>query len=49
VARDNCLVNSGAGQTGGSVSAVGYAYSLQPCTQVKSTVTAQAGAGRITG
>jgi pectate lyase len=49
VARDNCLVNSGSGQTGGSVSPVSYAYTLQPCAQVKATVTAQAGAGRITG
>ena len=48
VARDNCFVNSGTPQAGGSVAPVPYAYQLQPCAQVKATVTAGAGAGRIT-
>jgi pectate lyase len=48
VARNNCLVNSGAGQTGGSVPNPSYSYTAQPCAQVKATVTAQAGVGRIT-
>ena len=47
VARNNCFVNSGTGETGGSVPAVTYAYTAQACSQVKATVTAQAGAGRI--
>ena len=47
VARDNCFVNSGTPQAGGSVTPVPYAYTLQPCAQVKATVTAQAGAGRL--
>jgi len=49
VARDNCFVNSGTPQAGGSVQAVPYAYTLLPCGQVKGVVTAQAGAGRTTG
>jgi pectate lyase len=44
VARDNCFVNSGTPEAGGSVAAVPYSYTLQPCAQVKATVTAQAGA-----
>jgi pectate lyase len=48
-ARDNCFVNSGTPQAGGSVSAVPYAYTLLPCGQVKAAVTAGAGAGRLTG
>jgi pectate lyase len=47
VARDNCLVNSGEGETGGSVPAPSYSYTAQPCAQVKATVTAQAGVGRV--
>ncbi|MEU4623485.1 right-handed parallel beta-helix repeat-containing protein [Actinoplanes sp. NPDC023801] len=47
VARDNCFVNSGAGQAGGSVTPVPYAYTLLPCARVKAAVTTQAGAGRI--
>ena len=47
VARDNCFVNSGAGEAGGSVTPVPYAYTAQPCAQVKATVTAQAGVGRL--
>jgi pectate lyase len=45
VARDNCFVNSGTPQAGGSVTPVPYAYTLLPCAQVKAVVTAQAGAG----
>jgi len=47
VARNNCLVNSGSGQTGGSVSNPSYSYSLTPQCDVKANVTANAGAGRI--
>jgi pectate lyase len=47
VARNNCFTNSGAGEAGGSVPAVPYAYSLLPCAQVQSAVSAQAGTGRI--
>jgi pectate lyase len=47
VARNNCLVNSGSGQTGGSVSNPTYSYSLTPQCDVKANVTANAGAGRI--
>ncbi|MEU4559378.1 right-handed parallel beta-helix repeat-containing protein [Actinoplanes sp. NPDC023936] len=47
VARDNCFVNSGAGQAGGSVPAVPYAYTLLPCAQVKAAVTAAAGTGKV--
>jgi pectate lyase len=46
-ARDNCFVNSGTPEAGGSVSPVPYAYTLLPCGQVKAAVTAAAGAGRI--
>ena len=47
VARNNCLVNSGSGQTGGSVSNPTYSYSLTPQCDVKANVTANAGVGRI--
>ena len=47
VARNNLLVNSGAGQSGGSVAAIPYAYTADPASSVKSIVTANAGAGRI--
>jgi pectate lyase len=47
VARNNLLVNSGSGQTGGSVAAIPYGYSADPAATVKSIVTANAGAGRI--
>ncbi|MEJ3745899.1 LamG-like jellyroll fold domain-containing protein [Actinomycetes bacterium KLBMP 9797] len=47
VARNNCLVNSGAGQTGGSVSNPSYGYTLTPACDVKAVVSAAAGAGRI--
>ncbi|MEU4422577.1 right-handed parallel beta-helix repeat-containing protein [Actinoplanes sp. NPDC024001] len=47
VARNNLLVNSGSGQTGGSVRSIPYAYTADPAANVKSIVTANAGAGRI--
>jgi pectate lyase len=47
VARNNHFVNSGSGQTSGSVSNPSYSYTLEPASSVKSTVTAGAGAGRI--
>lgn len=47
VARNNLLVNSGAGQSGGSVAAIPYRYTADPASSVKSIVTANAGAGRI--
>lgn len=47
VARGNLLVNSGAGQTGGSVKSIPYSYTLDAASNVKSIVTANAGAGRI--
>ncbi|MFC7528448.1 polysaccharide lyase family 1 protein [Actinoplanes sp. GCM10030250] len=47
VARNNLLVNSGSGQTGGSVRAIPYSYTADPAANVKSIVTANAGAGRI--
>jgi pectate lyase len=47
VARNNLLVNSGSGQTGGSVASIPYSYTADPAAGVKSIVTANAGAGRI--
>jgi pectate lyase len=47
VARGNLLSGSGSGQTGGSVRAIPYAYQLDAASNVKSIVTANAGAGRI--
>ncbi|MDT0531477.1 right-handed parallel beta-helix repeat-containing protein [Micromonospora sp. DSM 115977] len=47
VARNNCLVNSGAGQTGGSVTNPPYAYTVGPACDTKAVVTAQAGVGRV--
>jgi pectate lyase len=47
VARGNLLVGSGAGQTGGSVKSIPYSYALDAASSVKSIVTANAGAGRI--
>jgi pectate lyase len=44
VARNNHLVNSGSGQTGGSVASIPYSYSADPADQVKSIVTGGAGA-----
>ncbi|MET8043931.1 cellulose binding domain-containing protein [Micromonospora sp. NPDC005215] len=48
VARNNHFVNSPAGQTGGSVASIPYSYQLDTASNVKSIVTAGAGAGRIT-
>jgi len=47
VARNNCFVNSGAGQAGGSVAGIPYPYTMDAACDVKSVVTAGAGAGRI--
>ena len=47
VARNNLLVNSGSGQTGGSVASIPYSYTPDPASNVKSLVTANAGAGKI--
>ena len=47
VARNNCFVNSGSGQTGGSVAGIPYSYSLDTACNVKSIVSGGAGAGRI--
>jgi pectate lyase len=47
VARNNLLVNSGAGQSGGSVASLPYSYTADAAANVKSIVTANAGAGRI--
>ncbi|MBF8188184.1 RICIN domain-containing protein [Nonomuraea sp. K274] len=47
VARNNHFVNSGSGETGGSVGSIPYSYSLDTASNVKSIVTAGAGAGRI--
>ena len=48
VARNNFFVNSGTGQTGGSVNGIPYSYSLDAASSVKSIVTAGAGVGKIT-
>lgn len=47
VARNNHFVNSPTGQTGGSVAGIPYSYQLDTASNVKSIVTAGAGAGRI--
>jgi pectate lyase len=47
VAIDNCLVNSGSGQTGGSVAAIPYAYTADAACSVKGIVMNGAGTGRI--
>ncbi|GIG22152.1 alpha-N-arabinofuranosidase [Cellulomonas chitinilytica] len=44
VARNNTFVGSTAGQTGGSVASIPYSYSLDSSSQVKSIVSAGAGA-----
>ena len=48
VARNNQFVGSSAGQTGGGVATIPYAYTLDSASDVKASVTAGAGAGRIT-
>ncbi|MGI5153285.1 cellulose binding domain-containing protein [Plantactinospora sp. CA-294935] len=47
VARNNHFVNSGSGQTGGSVAGIPYSYQLDSASGVKSIVTSGAGTGRI--
>ncbi|MDG4785784.1 cellulose binding domain-containing protein [Micromonospora sp. WMMD1102] len=47
VARNNHFVNSGGGQTGGSVAGIPYSYQLDSASSVKSIVTSGAGTGRI--
>jgi pectate lyase len=47
VARNNHFVNSGPGQTGGSVAGIPYGYSADAAANVKSIVTAGAGVGKI--
>ncbi|WP_460495092.1 hypothetical protein [Dactylosporangium cerinum] len=47
MARNNHFVNSGGGQTGGSVASIPYSYTLETASSVKSSVTGGAGAGRI--
>ncbi|NGN68943.1 pectate lyase [Streptomyces sp. A7024] len=46
VAKDNHLVNSGEGETGGTVAEIPYAYTADDAAQVKSIVTEGAGAGK---
>jgi len=48
VARNNTFVSSGSGQAGGSVAGIPYSYSMDASANVKSIVSAGAGAGRIT-
>ncbi|GII73871.1 pectate lyase [Sphaerisporangium melleum] len=47
VARNNHKVNSGAGQTGGSVASLPYSYTCDTPSQVNSIVSAGAGAGKV--
>ena len=47
VARNNFFVNSGAGQTGGSVASIPYSYSVDTASGVKASVMAGAGTGKI--
>jgi pectate lyase len=47
VARNNVFVNSGAGQAGGSVNSVPYQFQLEPASNVRASVLAGAGTGRI--
>ncbi|GIJ60835.1 pectate lyase family protein [Virgisporangium aurantiacum] len=48
VARNNCLVNSGSGETGGSVSNPPYAFTVQTACSINSIVSGGAGTGRVT-
>ncbi|HEX6684110.1 MAG TPA: RICIN domain-containing protein [Candidatus Limnocylindrales bacterium] len=50
VARNNHFVNSGSGQTGGSVASIPYSYTLDTASNVRSVVIGSggAGAGKIT-
>lgn len=47
VARNNTKVNSGAGETGGSVSNPSYSVTIDSSSGVKSSVTSGAGVGKI--
>ncbi|WP_367129618.1 polysaccharide lyase family 1 protein [Saccharothrix sp. HUAS TT1] len=47
VARNNCHVNSGSGQQGGSVKSIPYSYVLDACSTVKSSVQSGAGVGKV--
>jgi pectate lyase len=47
VARNNTFVNSGTGQTGGSVASIPYSYNVEPSGGVKASVIAGAGVGKI--
>ena len=47
VARNNVFVNSGACQAGGSVASIPYPYTLENPSNVRASVMAGAGAGRI--
>ncbi len=47
LARNNFFVGSGAGDQGGSVASIPYSYNLETPSNVKASVTAAAGAGRI--
>jgi len=47
VAIDNFLVNSGGGETAGSVAGIPYSYTAEPAANVKASVLAGAGTGRI--
>ncbi|WFE19789.1 pectate lyase [Solwaraspora sp. WMMD937] len=47
IARDNLLLDSGAGEAGGDVADIPYAYQLDPASEIEALVTAGAGAGRL--
>ena len=47
VQRSNFFTGSGSPESAGSVNSIPYSYSLQSASSVKATVTAGAGAGRI--
>ncbi|MEK8104855.1 right-handed parallel beta-helix repeat-containing protein [Micromonospora sp. M12] len=47
VARNNCLINTGAGETGGSVTNPPYPYTITTACDIKAVVTAQAGVGKV--
>ena len=47
VQRNNVFVGSGTPESSGSVASLGYSYSMDSASNVKSIVTAGAGTGRI--
>jgi pectate lyase len=47
VARNNQMVSSGAGQTGGSVASIPYSYNLEAAASINSIVSSGAGAGKV--